>query len=260
MDPTDRVVWVTGAARRLGRAVALDLARRGAHVAVHCHTSRNDAEHTAEAVRALGRRALVVEADLGDPAAIAQAADAVDDAFGRIDILVNNAANFLRTPLDDLTEAAWDRTLDVNLKGAAWCALEAARRMRRDGRGGKIVNLTDAAASRPGRHYLPYLVSKGGLETLTRALAMEWAPEIQVNAVAPGLIALDDDATQPERERPIERPSKSMIERIPARRAGTADDVTTAVAFLIERGDYITGQTLRIDGGRSLVATRYQVV
>ena len=241
MKLQDRVAVVTGAGRRLGRAVALDLARRGAHVAVHYNRSENEAREVVEQIEKLGRRALAVWADLSEVSAIAVMFARIDETFGRLDALVSSAANFIRVPVEKIDEEVWDQSLDVNLKGACFCALEAARLMRRGG-GGKIVNFADWGGLRPYRNYLPYIVSKGGVVTLTQALALELAPEIQVNAVAPGLILPPEGTPQEQIDR--------MARHVPLKRAGAPEDIVAAVAFLIEGSDYITGQVLCVDGGR----------
>lgn len=241
MELKDRVVLVTGGAKRLGRAIVTALARRGAHVAIHYGSSEAEALQAAEAVRALGRRALVVQAELADVGAIEAMFSRIDEEFGRLDVLVNCAANFMRVSFDEMDEDGWDRSLDVNLKGAAFCAREAARRMRPQG-AGKIINLADWAALRPYGGFLPYMVSKGGVVTLTRALAVELAPEIQVNAIAPGHVLPPEGAS--------EEVLRRLAERVPLKRLGSPEDVVAAVAYLIEGGDYVTGQVLCVDGGR----------
>jgi pteridine reductase len=242
MQLNDRVVWVTGAGRRLGREVALDLARRGAHVAVHYRTSEGPAREVAAAIESLGRRAALVPGDLCNVAEIRRIVGQIDRAFGRLDVLVNCASTFERVEVERIDEAGWDRALDANLKGPFFCALEAARLMRRGGQGGKIVNFADWAAFRPYRHYLPYMIAKGGVVTMTRALALELAPEIQVNAVAPGPVLLPEGTTEQEKAR--------IVRHVPLGRIGSPEDVTAAVAFLLEGSDYITGQVLCVDGGR----------
>lgn len=241
MDLTDQVVWITGAARRLGRAMALEIAKRGAHIVVHYANSHTEAEEVADQIRALGRRALIVQGDQSKVADIRRIVGEIDATFGRLDALVNSASNFKRTPLDTITEADWDDSLAVNLKGPAFCALEAARLIRRGG-GGKIINMADWAGLRPYRHYLPYLIAKAGVVALTRALALELAPEIQVNAIAPGPVLLPEAATADE--------IQSVLRYVPLKRLGSPQDIAATAAFLLEGSDYITGQVLCVDGGR----------
>jgi len=241
MDLHDRVVWVTGSAQRLGRAMALDLARRGANLVVHYNQSEAEARSAVAEIEALGRRAIMVQADLSDLDQIKGVVARIDEAFGRLDVLVNSAANFHRVKLEAIDEALWDASLNVNLKGPAFCALACVELMRRGG-SGKIINFADWAGFRPYRNYLPYLVSKGGVITLTKALALELAPEIQVNAIAPGPVLPPEGASAAELER--------MVRQVPLGRLGAPADIVAAVAFLIEGGDYITGQVLCVDGGR----------
>jgi pteridine reductase len=247
MDLTDRVVWITGAARRLGRAMALELAGRGAHVAVHYHTSEQPARALAAEIEALGRRALLVRADLTNPAEIRDAAERIAAVFGRLDVLVNNAGNFLRQPIDQVAEADWDRSLSINLKAPFFCAQAAARLMRRNPGPaplGKIVNLADGAALRPYPNHLPYLVAKAGLIAMTRAMALELAPEILVNAIAPGVVLPPEEMPGDERER--------ALRQVLLGRFGAPDDVLAALRFLLEETDYVTGQVIVVDGGRSI--------
>ena len=241
MELKDRVVWITGAAKRLGQAVALDLARRGAHIVVHYGASEAEALATARKIESLGRRALPVQADLKDVAQIRRCVARIEEQFGRLDVLVNSASNFHRVPWEEVDEAAWDESLDVNLKAPAFCALEAARLMLK-GEGGKIVNFADWAGFRPYRNYLPYMIAKGGVITMTRALALELAPRIQVNAVAPGPVLLPPDTTEEEEAR--------IIRNVPLGRVGSPGDIVATVAFLLEGSDYITGQVICVDGGR----------
>jgi len=160
--------------------------------------------------------------------------------IGRLDILVNNAAVFQRTPFARLTERDWDLHLDTNLKGAFLCALSASRLMQ--ARGGKIINIADWAGERPYRDYLPYCVSKAGVIALTKSLAKELAPSIQVVAVAPGPILPPQDFTPAQRRR--------AIQRVPLKRWGSPEDIANAVVFAIEGTDFMTGSTIFVDGGQ----------
>ncbi|HOR28096.1 MAG TPA: SDR family oxidoreductase [Candidatus Sumerlaeota bacterium] len=241
MQLNGHVVWITGAARRLGRAMALDLARRGADLVVHYHHSRAEAEQVAGEIERLGRRVLTVQADLRSVAAIRHCIDRIEHHFGRLDVLINNASNFERVEFDRITEEDWDLSLDTNLKGPFFCAREAARLLRRDG-GGKIINLADWSALRPYRHYAPYMIAKGGIVTMTQVLALELAPEVQVNAVAPGVVLPQPDVAAEAMDK--------LLRQVPLGRAGSPDDIVATVAFLLEGSDYITGQVICVDGGR----------
>jgi pteridine reductase len=247
MDLQDRVIGLTGAARRVGRALALGLARRGAHIALHYHTSAGAARATAAEIEALGRHALPVQGDLTRPAECEAIAAKIDARFGRLDALINNASTFERMPVGTVTEADWDRALGSNLKGAFFCAQAALPLLRRGG-GGCIVNIGDGAALRPYPNHLPYMVAKAGLLTMTQALAVELAPAIRVNAVAPGVVLPPEDMDDAERER--------ALGNVPLGRFGAPEDVLAAVLYLLEGGDYVTGQVLTVDGGRSIAQPR----
>lgn len=243
MELTDRVVLITGG-RRIGAVVASELARRGADIALVYRKSRSEAEETAEAVRALGRRSVVLQADLQQPDACERVVDDTVGAFGRLDVLVNMASLYLVKPLDDLTVADWDAQLAVDLRAAWLCARAAVPHMRRL-RGGRIVNFSDWVA-RSGRPrylgYLTYYVAKAGVIALTEALALELAPDqILVNAIAPGPIVAPDGTTDEE---------FALVERAtPVGRWGGEAEIAKTVLALVE-SDFITGETIRVDGGR----------
>jgi len=190
VDPTDKVALITGG-RRIGAVVATELARKGAHVAMVYRASRSEAEGTADTVRAMGRRALVVQGDLSQPEACSGVVEATVAEFGRLDILVNMASVYRERPLDEVTVEDWDAQLSIDLR-AAWLCSHAAIRHMRQSRGGRIVNFSDwvARSGRPRyRGYLPYYVAKAGVIALTEALALELATDqILVNAIAPGPI------------------------------------------------------------------------
>jgi NAD(P)-dependent dehydrogenase (short-subunit alcohol dehydrogenase family) len=236
-----RWAFVTGGAKRVGRAIALELAARGAHVAIHYHTSRTEAEATVRDIEARGVRGLALHAELAAASEVKALADRVDAETGGIAVLVNSASNYLRVPFDVLTEAVWDASLDVNLKAPFLLAWTLGRAMRARGEG-RIVNLADWAAERPYRDYLPYCVSKAGIVCLTRALAKELAPEVTVNAVAPGPVLPPDDMTEAERA--------GVTRATPLRRFGTPEDVARCVRFLVEEADFTTGSIYHVDGGR----------
>lgn len=242
MEIHGKVALVTGAGVRVGREIALALAREGAHVAVHYRASAEEAEGTAAEARALGVEAATFGADLGSGAEEARRlVDEIDKRWGRLDVLVNSAAIFPRTPWDEIDEATWDRTLAVNLKGPFFVAWHAAALMRRNG-GGSIVNIADWAGLRPYKNYLPYVISKGGVVTMTKALARELAPEIRVNAVAPGPVLLPEDMEPAAVQRVIDG---TLLKRL-----GSPADIAEAVVFLVARTDFVTGHILVVDGGR----------
>jgi NAD(P)-dependent dehydrogenase (short-subunit alcohol dehydrogenase family) len=225
----------------VGRAIALELAARGAHVAIHYHTSRSEAEATVRDIESRGVRGLALHAELAAPAEVQALAARVEAETGGLAVLVNSASNYLRVPFDALTEAVWDASLDVNLKAPFLLSWTLGRAMRARGEG-RIVNLADWAAERPYRDYLPYCVSKAGIVCLTRALAKELAPEVTVNAVAPGPVMPPDDMTAAER---------AAVQRAtPLGRFGTPEDVARCVRFLVEEADFTTGSIYHVDGGR----------
>jgi len=237
-----KVAAVTGATRGIGRAIALALAAEGADVLVHGRDA-GAGRAVAAAIEGLGRRAAWHTADLGDAGAGAGVAAATRAAFGRLDVLVNNAGLFQRRPALELSEAEWDRILDVNLRGAFFCAQAAARAMRDQGGGGVIVNVaSDAAWSGGINPCAHYAASKAGMVSFTRSLAKELAPfGIRVNAIAPGLITTDmggaAGATLPDL-------------RIPLGREGTPEEVAAVVVFLAsDEASYVTGANLNLSGG-----------
>ena len=239
---TGKVALVTGGAVRVGRAIALALAREGADVAIGYLRSAAGARATVGELRALGVRAVAVRADIAEPGAARRLVGATVKRLGRLDILVNNAAIFFRTPWETVTPAQFDRFIAVNLRGAFFCAQAAARAMKRHG-GGRIINIADVGGVRAWPAYIPYGISKAGVVMLTKGLAAALAPAIQVNAVGPGVVLLPEGFPR-ESERRI-------AARIPMGRHGTPADVAEAVRFFATCPDYITGQVLFVDGGAS---------
>jgi NAD(P)-dependent dehydrogenase (short-subunit alcohol dehydrogenase family) len=236
-----RVALVTGGAKRVGQALAVSLARRHAHVAFTYLTSAAEARATERLITEHGVDALAVRTDLAKPASIEQLFKRIRQRFGRLDVLVNSASNFDRVPFEQLTLNAWNRALDVNLRGGFLCAMHAVPLMRAHG-GGKIVNIADWAGIRPYRDYLPYCVSKAGVIGLTKALAKELAPGILVNAIAPGPILPPPTMSTTTRSR--------VSRRVPVKRWGSPQDIANALLFLLEGTDFMTGSTLVIDGGQ----------
>lgn len=243
MNLHGRTALVTGAARRIGRAIAEDLAAAGARVAVCHHTSGAEAAEVVAGIRAHGGTAEGFAADLGDPPAVTALAAAVTTRLGPVDVLVNNASVYFRTPIDDVGAAEWDTVMGINLKAPYLLSLILGRAMRARG-AGKIVNLADIAAERPYPGYLPYSISKAGIVALTRGLARELAPEVQVNCVAPGPVLAPIDGTPAT--------TAAIIRRTPLGRLGAAADLAAAVRFLVEGSDFVTGTTIVVDGGRAL--------
>lgn len=243
MELTDKVVLVTGGARRVGRAVALRLAQDGAKIAIHYNRSEEDAENTAKDIRARGGDALVFQADLADIEACQSLPTRVVGAYRKLDILVNNASIFEPMRIDDFDLDAWEKHLRINLTAPMLLTCAAAEFLR--AARGKVVNFCDVSTARPWPDHLAYMASKGGLDTLTKALARALAPKVTVNGVAPGVAAWPPDYGEERRAR--------LIQNIPLNRAGTPDDMAAAVHYLVTCGDYITGAILPVDGGRSIV-------
>lgn len=243
MEIEGKVAVVTGAAKRVGRSIALALAERGAELVIHYRDSEREAQEVLALAKRAGGKPVAVRADLSIAADTARIIQTAMRAFGRIEILVNNAAIFFRTPFEKLTEQDWDRFLDLNLKAPFLLCREAGEIMLRQGRG-KIINLADVAGMRAWAEYIPYSVSKAGVISLTQGLAKALAPAVQVNAIAPGAVLLPEETTSEEREQ--------AIRRIPLRRLGSPEDVVRAVVYLIEN-DFVTGEVLAMDGGQHLL-------
>lgn len=242
MPLAGRVVWVTGSAKRLGRAVALRCASEGADVVVHCNRSRADGEEVAAQIRTMGRRALLVQGDHADAAAVDAMAAAIDVEFGILHALVNCAATFPESEFTATTPEAFDAVIGANVRGPFLCAQRAVPLLRRAPLG-HIVNLTDCMVARPTRRYAAYWCAKGGLDALTRALANELAPHILVNSVAPGPMIPAEN----ENEENLE----AAVKRSYLRRWGSPDDIADAVLYLL-KSNFVTGTSMNVDGGRAL--------
>ena len=235
-----RVALVTGAAKRIGRAVALHLASEGADVAVHYNRSADEARETVAEIETLGRKGIPLQADLCNVAEIKRLFQQTAEHFGRLDVLVNSAANFLHSELQDTSEKIWDAALDTNLKAPFFCAQSAAPLLKQTH--GVIINFADIGGILPWPGYIPHCASKAGVIMLTKCLAKALAPEVRVTALAPGTITMSGDPSEWEAD---------FIRRAPLQRAGTPNDVADAVSFLIH-SEFLTGQTLVLDGGRTL--------
>jgi pteridine reductase len=242
MNLDGAIAVVTGSARRLGRHMAVALARAGADVVVNYRTSEADARETSDMVRAHGRRALCVQADVSKSTEVQRLLDATTSKLGSPDVLIVNASTFHRTPIETIRDEDWDDLIDNNLR-AAFLSARAFGLAMRAGKGGVIVMLADTAGTRPWIGYTPYSVAKAGVIALTHALARELAPTVRVNAIAPGPILFPDDYDSPQQQREIDR---TLLKR-----KGEPEDVSQAAIALI-RNDYITGALLPVDGGRTL--------
>jgi NAD(P)-dependent dehydrogenase (short-subunit alcohol dehydrogenase family) len=235
-----QVAVITGAAKRIGRSIALRLAADGADIVVNYASSKPEADTLVAEIKSASRRAIAVQADVSHRLDVQKLFSAAENEFGRLDILVNNAGTFFPAKFEELTEGQWDHILNVNLKSQFLCAQSAAPIMKRQGRG-RIINLSSLGGLLAWPAYTHYCVSKAGSIMLTRCLARALGPEILVNSVAPGTIQF-----------PGEPPDEEYIRRVPLHHTGTGDDIAQAVAYLAT-ADFVTGQILVVDGGRSLV-------
>lgn len=240
-EPTNRVALVTGAARRIGAEIARVLHGAGYCVALHYHRSAEDAENLAAQLNAeRPGSARTLQADLAETSSLADLVERAAACWGGLDLLVNNASAFYPTPLGHITETHWDDLMASNLKAPLFLAQAAVPHLRR--RGGCIVNIVDVYAERPLREYPVYSVAKAGLAALTKALAVELAPDVRVNGVAPGSILWPVGGDiKPE-----------VLAKVALERPGTPADIAQAVLFLAAGAPYVTGQILAVDGGRNL--------
>jgi 3-oxoacyl-[acyl-carrier protein] reductase/pteridine reductase len=229
-------VLVTGAARRIGRVIAIELARRGFEVAIHYNHSRADAEDVSRACNG----APIFQADLSKVEEIRRLFKDVRERIGTVEGLVNNAARFTRFHPLQITEADWDFIHSVNLKATFFCCQEGARQMQQAG-SGRIVNISSLGGIRPWAEHAHYCASKAGVIMLTKALAKAFAPAITVNSVAPGVIAFND----------VDARTQAMIDATPMRRSGKPEEIAEAVHFFLTAPNFITGQILAVDGGLS---------
>ena len=242
MNLAGRVALVTGAGQRLGRAFAAALAARGMAVALHYNSSGEGAEELRKTIVAGGGRAERFQADLTDAAAARGLAGRVVEAFGGLDVLVNSAAVMHRIPFEETTPEQYDEILDLNLRSLFFVSQGAAPPLRRAL--GKIVNIADLAGLEPWPSYPVHSLSKAGVVMLTRVLARVLAPEVTVNAIAPGTVLVPDSYDETERRR--------LAEAAPLKRLGTPEDAVGAMLYFLEQGDFVTGEVLVVDGGRIL--------
>lgn len=242
MELRGKVALVTGAGRRLGRAMAHALADRGMTLAIHFNASAAGAAELQDEINSAGGQAVCLSADLTDPHAARALPEQVIDRLGRLDVLVNSAAIMHRLRLEETTPERWDAIMDLNLRSVFFCvqgavpALRAAR--------GKIINLADLAGLEPWPGFAAHSISKAGVVMLTKVLALSLAPDVTVNAIAPGAVLVPEDYPQEERER--------LARSTPLRRLGSPTDVVSALLYLLEGADFMTGQVVAVDGGRFL--------
>ncbi|MDX8367263.1 enoyl-[acyl-carrier-protein] reductase FabL [Cytobacillus sp. IB215665] len=247
---TDKVALVTGSSRGIGKSIALELAQKGYHIVINYNRSKSAALEVAKEIESLGRKALLIKANVGSIEKINDMFSAIEDTFGRLDIFVNNAASGVQRPVMELKESHWDWTMDINSKALLFCAQQAANLMEKNG-GGKIVSISSLGSIRYLENYTAVGVSKAALEALTRYLAVELSSKnIIVNAVSGG--AVDTDALKHFPNR------KDMLEdarnHTPAGRMVEVEDIVKTVLFLVsDDAQMIRGQTIIVDGGRSLL-------
>ena len=235
-----QVAVVTGAAKRIGRSIALRFAREGADVVINYESSKSEADAVVAEIAAMGRRAAAVQGNVARRDDVQRLFRAVEAQFGRLDILVNNAGMFFAAKFEQLTEEQWDQIMNTNLKSQFLCSQTAAPLLKRSGRG-RIINLSSLGGLLPWPGYTHYCVSKAGLIMLTKCLARALGPEITVNSIAPGTIQFDGEA-----------PDEDFIKRVPLHRVGGGDDIAEAALYLAT-APFVTGQILAVDGGRLLV-------
>ncbi len=235
-----KVALVTGSARRVGKAIALELARHGMHQVIHHRNSDQEAESTTREIAALGVETLIVKADQSEPADVERMFSAIRERFGRLDVLVNSASTFEPSSILDMPFDDWKHTFSVNLDGPFLCSQQAARLMRARNGGGSIVNILDLSALKPWKTYPAHSVSKTALAKLTEVMALALGPDIRVNAIALGSILRDESRTPEQWE--------SIGKRLPIGHTGDPADAAQAVVFLATQ-PFITGTILRVDGG-----------
>ncbi len=238
-----RVALVTGAGRRVGRALAVALGARGMHVIVHHHAASDGADETARLVTRAGGSADVMRADLGEVEDSQRLVDAVVSVRGTLDVLVNSAAMMLRTPVGETTEAAWDAMFALNVRAPYFLSQRAAPALRASR--GTIINIADLAAFETWPAYVPHGITKAAVVQMTRALARVLAPEVRVNAIAPGVVLLPEGWTDADAEH--------LRGTTPLRRLGSPEDIVGAMLYLLD-ADYVTGEVITVDGGRRIRA------
>lgn len=243
MDIKGKVAIVTGSAKRVGRAIALALASHGAHLIIHYRTSAQEAQDTVKQVRRYGVRSYAVKADISSALESRGIVLKTLEYFKRVDILVNSASLYEKSPFYKISEEDWDRHLNTNLKGVFFVSQEAAKIMVKQ-KSGKIVNIIDSDTNRPYKDYLPYLVSKSGLVGLTYCLAKELVPHVQVNGVSPGPVMMQKGWGEKIR--------RAIIRATPLKKIGDPKDIANAVLFCVKGTDFMTGAIIPVDGGQHI--------
>lgn len=228
----------------MGRSISTLLANKGANVVIHYRTRKSEAETLCREFQQKGRKCLAVQGNIESERDWHKMRDQILEEFGRLDVLVNNAAIFYKTPFENIRHEDWQNFLNVNLIGPALGCQVFGEVMKGQG-SGKIINIADVSGETIWKDYIPYCTSKAGVLALTRGMAKALAPQVTVNAVSPGTVLLADEYDEEEEKR--------LIEKTPLKRVGAPEDIANTVAFIIEGSDFITGTVIKVDGGRSIV-------
>ncbi len=243
MEIKNKVVLITGSSDRVGKTIAITLAQQGANMIVHYHTNKAKGQKTVEEIRELGKRAILVQGDLSKREHWIKIKKEVLATFDRIDVLINNAAIFYKTPFFESREEDWDKFMNINLKSVYLGCQIIGQSMYHQG-SGKIINISDVSSETIWSNYIPYCVSKAGVIAITKGLAKALAPHVLVNCIAPGTVLLAKSYDKNE--------EKALINRTPLKRIGSPQDIANTALFIIEGSDFITGAIIKVDGGRTL--------
>lgn len=243
MKPSPKVAIVTGGGRRLGQAIAIELAKHGYNISISYNKSRIASLVTAKTIEKLGKSVIITKTDVTQKNQVKRLITRTIKRFGRIDLLINNAGIFKKGTILTTSESLWDETININLKGLFLCSQSVAPYMIKQKRG-KIINIASIGGIESWTNYLPYSVSKAGVIMLTRILAKSLAPYIHVNAIAPGIIDFNDGSKTID---------KRLKDKILLKRCGKPSDITDLIVYLSEAENYITGQVFMVDGGKSVI-------
>ena len=240
----NKTIFITGAAKRIGKEIALTFKELGWNIIIHYNSSKSDADNLADQINKDNpNSAKTVQGNLDVKEDIQKIINEVNNSFPSIDLLINNASTFYPTPIDEISEDHWEKLIGSNLKGPLFLIQGLKKNLKKSN--GSIINITDTNLTKGVANYSIYSAAKAGLEAITKGLARELAPEIKVNAIAPGAMLEPPDVTWTEEQK------NKVIENIPLKRMGSEKDIANAVKFLAN-SEYITGQTIKVDGGRSL--------